>query len=133
MSRTDRGQLTSAPISLVVLLVAVIAGYVGIEVMSTIPADQSLQNAEHVCNGVWGCSGPTDVWSVVAPFLVIVIGIFCISVVGRAGRSSPPPASGNDGVTYVKEQYVEGDVETVVELEELLEDEIDDPWGDEGV
>lgn len=129
MSRTDRGQLSPTPIPIVFMIVVVVMIIVAEEVMS-VAAEESVENVEHLCNGFWGCGGPPDIWGWAAPFLLVLIGVVCISVVSRDEPSSNTRASSNSGVTYVKEQYVKGDVETVIELEELLEDEIDDPWGE---
>jgi len=73
VSIDDRGQAMGDPLPIVFVVITVIALYVGYNVMEAVANDirQSPGSIEHLCAGLWGCTGPSTTELSIAVALVV--------------------------------------------------------------
>lgn len=141
---------------LIALTVISVVLFVGLNVFSEI--NQSLENGEfeeevegpqNLCNGMWGCNGPGPS-DLLAPVILTFMGLALISAIRVAkgwtpesGQTETQEDDGQSQIAYVQNQYVSGDIDTTVKLEDELDglldpevdntavDELDDLLGDD--
>lgn len=118
--------IARAIITLGVLFITLSVGLSVMEqsVESAVEADMG-EEPEHLCNGVWGCEDTSNSWGDIGVFVGVMLVVL---VIGNVVHSPPRGLGGTskDGLTVVKEQYVNGDIETVLELEQRLDEEMGD-------
>lgn len=130
--------------TIITLVVFAIALSVGLSVMEQATErgieGNMAEEPKHLCNGVWGCEDTSNSWEdiVTCPgpecggtpmldllFISFGLGGGAVVLGWLTGRLDPPEEQSKDGLTVVQEQYVNGDIETVLELEQRLDEEME--------
>jgi len=135
----NRGQLVSAhalTFAIISLAVVAIVASLGIEIMAdfadgiavnTSGYNESAENITTVCNGVFGsCRSSFNLFE---PAFIVIVAVVVIGVVVNLTSNPTDHERHRDkqkqGIPWVKEQYVEGDIQTTLKLEDELEPHID--------
>lgn len=96
---------------------------VGLKVMNSMASQIQPGDFERACNTMAGCSGGGGpVFGDMLGILLLVVGMSLIVSFFTGTPGERHSDSSSSGVTVVQEQYVNGDIETVLELESQLED-----------
>lgn len=127
MNDDERGQVRGQPSALIPMLTVGIVVLVGIRVMKGVTDGIASENASEidaVCAGLYGCGGPAIIEGLALIGVVLTTTLILgIGLTLRSHRGPKPTGEGNsDGVKIVKEQYVEGDIDSILELEDELDD-----------
>lgn len=124
MKQNNRGQMS--PPSVIPVVALVVVSVVAMNVMSTFKQQVNPEDIDTVCMGVFGCGGPSmDGAGILIAALIPALVLFRWLVL-PPDTMHPGSGDGQTRVQLVKEQYVEGDIDSVVALEDQLEDVIDD-------
>jgi len=130
-----RGDTSIDAVGLLVTIVTIgIVVTVGLSVADTIRDEQvqalEEQDVEHLCAGFYGCDGSVRLADLVLLIVLLVAMSLMIGTPARLAHRGQNIDNGPDAESLVIDSYIDpdGDIETVLELEDELEDALD---GDE--